>query len=157
DFCRQEPSRVELHGFDVRSVLTDSPFQAEEAFDLGHGMLEPPAICQCSLPFHALRATFSQVWTCGEPRKYHEKAGPSSFQMSQTPSLPISPSLKYVRRSLSAPPAASRHSRTSAASQARKGRSIISRVWKILLACSPWYHQTLLVCLASSLKCPSAA
>ncbi len=26
-----------------------------------------------------------------------------------------------------------------------------SRVWKILLACSPWYHQTLLVCLASSL------
>ena len=32
-----------------------------------------------------------------------------------------------------------------------------SKVRKILLACSPWYHQTLLVCLASSLKWPSAA
>jgi hypothetical protein len=38
-----------LHGFDVRSVLAESPFQPEEAFDLGHGMLEPPVICQCSL------------------------------------------------------------------------------------------------------------
>ena len=41
----------------------------------------------------ALRATFSQVWTWGSPWKYQAKAGPSSFQTSQTPSLPMSPSL----------------------------------------------------------------
>src|SRR5208283_993908 len=42
DFCRQEPSRAELHGFDVRSVLAESPFQPKEAFALGHGTLELP-------------------------------------------------------------------------------------------------------------------
>ncbi len=31
-------------------------------------------------------ATFTQTCTCGEPRKYHTKAGPSSRQQSQTPS-----------------------------------------------------------------------
>ena len=28
-------------------------------------------------------ATFSQVWTCGEPRKNHEKAGP--FELPDVP------------------------------------------------------------------------
>ena len=40
-----------------------------------------------------------------------------------------------VSRSLSAPPAASRHSRTSAASQARNGRSIISRSRRTMSFC----------------------
>ena len=43
--------------------------------------------------FLASRAMCSQVWTWGEPRKYQERAGPSSFHKSHTPSLPISPSL----------------------------------------------------------------
>ena len=55
-----------------------------------------PDLASCprrSAVSHAFRATFSQVWTWGEPRKYQANAGPSTFQMSQTPSLPISPSL----------------------------------------------------------------
>src|SRR5262245_57312686 len=38
-------------------------------------------------------ATWIQMWTCGWPRKYHTNAGPSSRQLSHSPSLPISPSL----------------------------------------------------------------
>jgi len=33
-----------LHGFDVRSVLAESPFQPKEAFAPGHRTLEPPLV-----------------------------------------------------------------------------------------------------------------
>ena len=39
-----------------------------------------------------LFATCTQTWTCGEPRKYQTKDGPSSRQLSHSPSLPRSPS-----------------------------------------------------------------
>ena len=38
-------------------------------------------------------ATLTQTWTCGAPRKCQTKAGPSSRQLSQTLSLPMSSSL----------------------------------------------------------------
>jgi hypothetical protein len=38
-------------------------------------------------------ATFTQTWTCGSPRKYQTNEGPSSRQLSHSPSLPMSPSL----------------------------------------------------------------
>ena len=34
---------------------------------------------------------WTQVCTCGAPRKYQTRCGPSSRQLSQTPSLPVSP------------------------------------------------------------------
>ena len=38
-------------------------------------------------------ATLTQTWTCGWPRKYQTNAGPSSRQLSHSPSSPMSPSL----------------------------------------------------------------
>src|SRR5437667_5926450 len=38
-------------------------------------------------------ATLTHTWTCGSPRKYQTNDGPSSRQLSHSPSLPMSPSL----------------------------------------------------------------
>ena len=38
----------------------------------------------------AFSRTWTQVWTCGAPRKYQTIAGPSICQLSHTPSLPMS-------------------------------------------------------------------
>ena len=37
-------------------------------------------------------ATLTHTWTCGAPRKYQTNDGPSSRQLSHTPSSPMSPS-----------------------------------------------------------------
>src|SRR5262249_55778879 len=58
-----------------------------------------PRVRRVSQKLRALRgtagssATLIQMCTCGWPRKYHTNAGPSSRQLSHSPSFPRSPSL----------------------------------------------------------------
>src|SRR4051794_40220882 len=58
------------------------------SFDVG-GLSYPFALV-CTL---GSSATLTQMCTCGWPRKYQTNEGPSSRQLSHSPSSPISPSL----------------------------------------------------------------